>query len=87
MTILSAAKAWWVGIVSLARNDLHPHPLARAACMLALAGLFALEVLLFGRLRAAGAGWPAQAGLLAGVILAAGWMSWLINRRWRSAFF
>lgn len=80
-------QAWWIGMVKLAKNDLHPHPSARALCMIGLAALFALEMWLFARLRAAGAGWPGQLGCLGGVLLAAGWMSWLINHRWRNAFF
>ncbi len=84
---LRVVQAWWIGRVNLAKNDLHPHPRARAGCMICLAFLFGIEVWLFGHLRAAGVGWGGHAACLGAVMLAMGLMSWMINHHWRDAFF
>lgn len=82
--VLNLPRAWVIGMGLLIKNDLHPHPAAKAGVMIAVA-IVGLSVFHFlpGLLAGAKLAWCAVGALL----LALGWLSYWVNHSLRGAFF
>lgn len=77
--------AWIIGMVKMARNDLHPHPEMRAKFMVFFAVMFAQAAVVAPMLNDAGR--TVVWSYLGGTVLVIGWGSYLVNHHWRHAFF
>lgn len=81
--VLNLPRAWAVGMLKLAQNDLHPHPLARAGVMIAVAAVgYSVFHFLPGLVGGAKLAWCAVGAL----VLALGWLSYWVNHVLRGAF-
>lgn len=78
------AKAWAIGMSKLWRNEQHPHPAARTACLVIIVILFALGAYLLPLLHAAGMIFKLAVATV--ILLAVGMVSYFFNHAWKDAF-
>lgn len=82
--VLNLPRAWVIGMAKLVQNDLHPHPVAKAGVMIAVAVVGgAVFHFLPGLAAGAKLAWLVVSALL----LALGWLSYWVNHTLRGAFF
>lgn len=77
--------AWILGMIRLVKNETHPHPEVRAKFMIFFAGMLAQAGLIYPLIYHAGK--TVVWSYLGATVLVIGWGSYLVNHRWRHAFF